>query len=430
MKFFVDGWNDGDRGAVDVDLHAVGNLRIEVDGVDVCDNVDVRDNGAADSDRVSRGLPVSVCPLAEGISAAWWRVFGARDVQHRLIWSRGGYAIPDLRVRFDGAEVEVVCLPYRYENPPLSFPNAGTERIGRAEAERELGRFLDDVCKRLAARGVTDSCVQLRWDSVQASRRNADETAFCEAAGALGLDPYDITDADADVIMRSHGVFDGEPLREFLAGMSRAEAVPEALDWVSAVESRPRYRSRIPALEDAGAPAPDTPHAGAEKPWARGYRQARAFRRRLDAASNVRFRSVSRLAKQLGAPGFRSAPPVRGISALVQSGGGTRIHLREAGKPASRLFAFARAIGDAVANPPAGRSVVNDLREASRQACGRAFAAEFLAPIDEIASMRADGLDTDSIAAEFGVSPWFVERQEENTDRIAQACARAPHGIW
>lgn len=425
MKFSVD-WDDGDRGAVDVDQHAVGNLRIEVGGVDVCDNVDVGDNGEAASDRISRDLLVSVCPLAEGISGAWWRLFGARDVQHRLIWSRGGYAIPDLRIRFDGAEVEVACPPYRYENPPLSFPNSGTERMDRADAERALSGFLDAVCERLASRGVTESCVGIRWASVQASRQNADEAAFCEAAGALGLDPYDISDADADVVMSSNGVFDGEPLREFLTGMRRPEAVREALDWVSEVESRPRYQSRIPALEGAGETAPNRPRADAEKPWARGYRQARAFRKRLDMASNARFHSVSELTKRLGASHFRFAPAIRGISALVQSGGDTRIHLRKIDRPESRLFVFARAIGDAVANPPAERSVVNDLHEASRQACGRAFAAEFLAPIDEIASMRTDGLDTDSIAGEFCVSPELVKRQVENADRIAQACAGAP----
>ena len=204
MRFSVD-WDDGDRDAVDVDLHAVGNLRIEVGGVDVCDNVDVDvgGGGAAESGRVSRDLLVSVCPLAEGISGMRWRLFGARGVQHRPIRSRGGYAIPDLRMRFDGAEVEVACPPYRYDNPPLSFPNAGTERIDRAEAERALGGFLDDVCERLTSRGVTSSCVGIQWASVQESRRNADEAAFCEAAGALGLDPYDITDAEADLVMRS-----------------------------------------------------------------------------------------------------------------------------------------------------------------------------------------------------------------------------------
>lgn len=419
MKCSVD-WRDGDGGAVDVDLHAVGNLRIEVGGVEV------GGNGEADSDRISPDLLVSVCLLAEGIAGAWWRLFGARGVQHRLIWSRGGYAIPDLRIRFDGAGVEVACPPYRYDNPPLSFPNSGMERMNRAGAECALGGFLDAVCERLNSRGVTESCVQLRWASIRESRRNPAEAAFCEAAGALGLDPYDIADADADVIMRSNGVFDGEPLREFLTGMGRPEAVPEALDWVLEVERRPRHRSRIPALEGVGETAPNMSCVDAEKPWARGYRQARAFRHRLDMASNERFSSASVLAKRLGATAFRFAPAIHGIFALVRSGGDTRIHLRKIDMPVSRLFAFARAIGDAVANPPAERSVVNELHEASRQACGRAFAAEFLAPIDEIASMREDGLDTNSIAGEFCVSPKLVERQMENADSIARACAGAP----
>lgn len=55
------------------------------------------------------------------------------------------------------------------------------------------------------------------------------------------------------------------------------------------------------------------------------------------------------------------------------------------------LFTLGRAIGDAVANPEVERSAVNDLHEAARQATGRAFAAEFLAPIDEIRSMQEDG---------------------------------------
>lgn len=66
---------------------------------------------------------------------------------------------------------------------------------------------------------------------------------------------------------------------------------------------------------------------------------------------------------------------------------------------------------------------MNDLPFASRQACGRAFAAEFLAPVDEVRSMREDGLDAISIADEFGVSTEVVARQLENAERIRQACA-------
>lgn len=444
MKFSVE-WEQGAHASSDIDLCARGGLSILVDGKNACAFRAAGEYNPAGPDC----LFVSAYPLAEGIAMDWWRLFGGRDVRHRLIGYRGGYAVPDIHVRFDGAGFDVECVPYAYDNPPLRFPVRARERLDRAAVETGLGSFLIKVLDRLESQGVRDSALRIQWDCIQASRKNADEAAFCEAAGALGLDPYDMSDVGAEFLMQCGAEFEGDALSEFLAGIRRClepgktpnrgpraengaarpshdtvmKAVQEVLDWISAVERRPRRQSRIPALEDCRKTVSNALRACADKSWARGYRCARAIRRRLSAPQAERFRSVSVLARRLGAPSFRVAPPVPGVSALVQSGEDTRIHLGEIGNPAGRLFAFARAIGDATANPPAARSVVNDLRDASRQACGRAFAAEFLAPVEEIASMRADGRDTDAIADEFGVSSWLVDRQEENADRIRQACA-------
>ena len=259
---------------------------------------------------------------------------------------------------------------------------------------------------------------------MQASRADPEEAAFCEAAGALGLDPYDVSDADAAILESSGALFDGEPLAEFLTGLRRQPRQGDALDWIREAERRPPSKSRLPMIEEVRGDAPDRPAAAGEKPWARGYRCAREARRLLGAEQSGRFRSVAALARRLGAPGFASAPPVPGLRALVDSRDGeTRVHLRRTRDVAGNLFALARAVGDAVANPPARRSAVNDLRQASRQACGRAFADEFLAPVEEILSMREDGHDVHAIADEFGVMAEMVARQEENAGRIRSACA-------
>ena len=245
-----------------------------------------------------------------------------------------------------------------------------------------------------------------------------------KAAGGLGLDPYDVSDDDAALIEESATLFDGEPLLEFLAGLRVPAVGRDALDWIRRSENRPRHKSRLPALDRVREAVPNSSGADSDRPWARGYRCARAARRRLDLSRNDRFPSVSALTKRLGAPNFGTAPFVPGIHALVRSDdGGTQVHLRRAGNGARALFALGRAMGDAIANPPAGRSAINDLHNAPRQACGRAFAAEFLAPVDEVLSMRGDGLDTDSIADAFGVSTEVVEHQTENAGRIRQACA-------
>ncbi len=138
-----------------------------------------------------------------------------------------------------------------------------------------------------------------------------------------------------------------------------------------------------------------------------------------------RFPTVEKLAEKLGSRKFESAGNVENLRAVVQStDNNVNVHIR--GSTAnynntSMLFSLGRTIGDAVANPVATRSVINDLHEASRQAVGRAFAAEFLAPINEIHSMREDNMDKFSIANEFGVSEQVIEHQIENHWRIQLA---------
>ena len=54
---------------------------------------------------------------------------------------------------------------------------------------------------------------------------------------------------------------------------------------------------------------------------------------------------------------------------------------------------------------------------------GRAFAAEFLAPIAKIGDMIADGIEEDEVAHEFQVSRDVVSHQLSNRERIVAAQA-------
>jgi hypothetical protein len=103
------------------------------------------------------------------------------------------------------------------------------------------------------------------------------------------------------------------------------------------------------------------------------------------------------------------------------------VHLRNHGDTqeaaAAHLFAFARAVGDAACFPEPQLGPVTELRSAYRQAAGRAFAAEFLAPSDEIEAMRADRRDVVTIANEFAVSQQVIDYQITNRKRIVAALA-------
>src|ERR1700721_1995298 len=89
---------------------------------------------------------------------------------------------------------------------------------------------------------------------IQAARENPVEAGFCEAAGALGLDPYRICKADADIIRQAALLFTGEPLTEFLAGIGTADC-RRLLDWVRATEGRVPHRTVVPELRPAAEAA-------------------------------------------------------------------------------------------------------------------------------------------------------------------------------
>ena len=89
------------------------------------------------------------------------------------------------------------------------------ETLPRVAAESELSRFIQEVVDRLASEGVRDSEVAARWSRVMVSRNDPDERAFCEAAGALGLDPYAISNDDARFIEQANDIFSEDSLIEF-----------------------------------------------------------------------------------------------------------------------------------------------------------------------------------------------------------------------
>jgi hypothetical protein len=188
---------------------------------------------------------------------------------------------------------------------------------------------------------------------------------------------------------------------DFVAGAANVNQ-SRLLDWVQRMLEDRGSQYRVPNLEGV---VHDTVNACRD--------------RGADAGA------IGYIARLLGASGnYNLAPRVDGIRALrSKRPDGLQIHLRNHGDPAEaqaqHLFAMARALGDAACFPDYRLAPINDLHNARRQAAGRAFAAEFLAPLDEIRSMLRDQHDLITIADAFAVSTNVIELQIENAERIA-----------
>lgn len=412
-------WQDDALNVAPEERATVAEFRFYLDEQNVC----LHFKGTKSSDR----LVAPLYNVADGIAHEWWTIFGGRAEGLSLLKYRNGFLFPDVRFAFDGETFEVCAHQQSYSNPEVRFWGGPKELLSRADAEAKLSQFIDFVLHRLNEKAVGETSLSLRWERVRASREDPEEAIFCEAAGALGVDPYQIDDDTAATIEDSAELFEGEALTEFLAGARNAQRT-RLIEWVRQVEQRPKYKSRVPDLrlvaEDA---CRNVPVRAGEKSWALGYRRAREMRRLLGFQIGRRFRTYKALAKVFGAKNYDSAPSVDGIRLLrSDKDDACHLHLRKHGNSeeahASQLFSFARGVGDVACFSSLQRSPVNSVHFGYRQAAGRAFAAEFLAPVDEVEAMEKDGRDAVSIADEFCVSTAVINLQLENVNRIRAAC--------
>lgn len=418
---FEASWIENATNAAPEERASVADVRIWLNG----QNVTQHFGHGVSSDHVT----VAVYSLVNGIVHDWWSLFGRRDQEFSFRDFRGGYLIPDVRMSFDGAVFQWRAVQSTFRDPDVRFWHGPTEVLDRTSAENQLGLLIEETIARLSSKSVFGSSAALRWARVLSSREDPDEAAFCEAAGALGLDPYEMTEEGEQQLDVAAARFDGEPLLEFLAGSAGVDG-KRLTDWIDEVEQRPASNSLLPELHGVAKAASDVaPACHFEQSWARGYRRAAAVRDVLDLHGISPFGSVEGVASAFGNRRFEMAPSVDGLLALRSDrDDGVHVHVRRSGTDygsrTTHLFNMARAIGDVACFPSATRAPINNLRFAYRQSAGRAFAAQFLAPLNLIEELKAEGKDELSIGEMLGVSQMVVEHQLENSERIHRALAQ------
>jgi hypothetical protein len=379
--------------------------------------------------QLSDRITVSLYGLVHGLAHDWWTIFGVRDRTLSLTRYRSGFLLPDLRFGFDGTAFEIQAHQRVYELPDVRFWAGPSEVLSRSEGEAWLSGLIDEVLTRLRQRGLPETSAALRWQRVMASRRSEEEAVFCEAAGSLGIDPYQMDDATAGFIEKAEALFGHEALVEFVSGAGDVDR-RRLIAWVEKMVGDAGFQYRLANLRPiVNQTVRDAPRRQNEAAWTAGYRRARSIRQQLNLGQNARFKSFKDLATRLGASkSYNLAPQVDGIRALRRDReDGLHVHLRNHGDTqeaaAAHLFAFARSVGDAACFPEPQLGPITELRSAYRQAAGRAFAAEFLAPSDEIEAMRAERRDVVTIANEFAVSQQVIDYQIANRKRIVAALA-------
>jgi hypothetical protein len=292
--------------------------------------------------------------------------------------------------------------------------------VAREVVRYQFESFVRDTVARLEQFGIADTPLQEAWTSVVAVQE--DEHLFCSLAGALGVDPRDVSDQLASLITELHGLF-GEQLLLDLCRVSTAGSLAfvaenaksawSDLKTAPTADLRPLGSVTLPA-DRLTTPA-----------WRRGINAANHLRQHFhiaDTDPKGASQVFERLSLKVGRDSFGkrqpSATDSEGIvvGAISRDMNEARVALLQPHFDQRRFWA-ARGVFAAWSSEPADTHFLTSAVTRDQQA-NRAFAAELTAPIallkKRATRMKLTQDQVFDLAAELEVGADVVSKQALN----------------
>lgn len=381
-------------------------------------------------------------PLAEWLATNWWsllyelrgtrrdRELGVFSHRHSIVSAAEGFAVPDLTFRRVDTNI---LLQWQARNCPqkrVQFLASGRRRVPVEVVALAFEQFITAVVQRLDDQGVGDTLLQDEWKSLQAL--TSDEREFCEAAGSLGLDPFQLSDDQANGITAAKALLPAELSDDFYQAATpsrldeQAKWVRDASDWIA---EQTWESARLKETRgNLSAPVRTSP------PWKRGYELAQRFRNAMGLAVNDAVHCLAEFTGSTRDLWLHRCPQKRSEweRSIQAVSGDNRCQgfavVTAARRRDSQQFAICRGLGEYLTSGSQRLQLVS-MVDSDRQRQNRAFAAELLMPA-ELLRRRCGGeatVGTDEVAEwadERQVSTEVIRHQLRN-HRIAEVVASA-----
>lgn len=394
------------------------------------------------SQSIQDHILVSAYPLAMWILQSWWRLLyeplpssGRPNTQWRMAHELGaanhGFVWPTVLFASDGENLQVWAMPSdansrqsaRYINglyTPVAIPVA--------QFRVTLEAFVSTVVNRLAAVGLPATDLGELFKIIQHEQQDQDSALYRKLEALMGFDPDECPQEAMDHAIQlslSHGI---ETLWELAPVFGRSHN-GDLLQPFEAIQNAPGISGK-PSLPPLAREArPDQEHT----PWQMAVEDARDIRRQignpsdpLETESLLDLLGVSRRDGENWAAGSRM-----GASVGVPTGNQGYKFISRKRHPVSQRFELARYIGDHRHSAPDQWLANTDLGTA-RQKYQRAFAAEFLCPIDGLADFLDDDYSEDAIedaAEHYNVSDQTIRSLLANNHYIERPGEGVPYWL-
>lgn len=385
------------------------------------DNISLTRNQDIWAETVRDNVFVSAYPLAMWFASSWWRLNHEPlptqqpghnwCMAHELGAANHGFVWPRIVFVPDGEAIYVWAGTSMTPDQSVQYLQ-GLEvprMIALTDFQQSVGSFISSVLARLDAKGLAGSNLAHLWALVQEDLADPEAIRRRKLEAELGFDPEECPEQALNAALQWENKVGEAALSELAPAIAASGGSPD-LELIGQLAS---------ADGIVGTPdiSPDSiAHLDHGAPWERAIHDARALRHKLgNVAGPVPNSSLYDLlgmsneaAANWSAPAGRSPVAV----AIPMSNRQLRFVPRKR-NPAGRRFELARFLGEYL-RPPIyeARWLASTDLSTSRQKYQRAFAAEFLCPIDALISFLDGDFSSYAIeeaVAEFDVSEKTIE---------------------
>lgn len=400
--------------------HFLAEIGIEAGGVTLTSSLQ------GSSKRGRSRIRVSAYDLAAWFVTNWWRLRWESEgdslsweMSHRMGAMGNGYLWPEIEFHGGQDTVRIRATPFVAEpRSQFRFVHGLDRSVPAAEFKDAVKRLVDSVAKRLSD-PILDCPDDIRelsiaWKELEREWEDGDATLQRSLEARMGFDAEEASAALLDGLKEATGEVGCGAIEE-MATASKGRALRDLRTLLDTIPSggTPLTLSPSALLSEAVADSERTQ----AQPWMRGVDLAKAARREWQAGDHGL--DDGRLAEICSVPRkwIRDGADVTGPMPAGMRGASQSSKLMvslQKRHPDSRRFALARIIGDHIMAKGTEKLLPITESHTPRQQFQRAFATEFLCPIESLKDFVGNRPPDDDLLAEaaskYWVSPLLIER--------------------